>query len=79
MFSASHIVWVHRDLLDNEETRKGVKSSSPCGSRGVYGLTAAITVSYLAAESMDVRSLVSDVQSVGSGLCDRPITRSEES
>jgi hypothetical protein len=56
MFSVPYIVWVHTDWLDNEETRKGVKGSSPCGSRGVYGLTATITGSY-PAESMDVRLL----------------------
>jgi len=56
MFSVPYIVWVHTDWLDNEETEKGVHSSSPCGSRGVYGSTAAITGSYLA-ESMYVRLL----------------------
>jgi hypothetical protein len=56
MFSVPYIVWVHTDWLDNVETGKVVEGSSPCGSRGIYGLTAAITGSY-PAESMDVRLL----------------------
>lgn len=56
MFSVPYIVWVHTDWLDNEKTGKGVKGSSPCGFRGVYGLTAAITGPY-PAESTDVRHL----------------------
>jgi hypothetical protein len=54
VFSVPYTVRVHKDWMDNEETGKSVRG--PCGFRGVYGLTAAITDSY-AAESMDVRLL----------------------
>jgi hypothetical protein len=58
VISWTNIVGVFTDWLDNEETGNGVKGSSPCCSREVYGLTAAFTVPY-PGESMDARLLCS--------------------
>ena len=77
MFSVPYNIGVHTDWLDNAERGKGVKGSSPCSSRGVYGLTVAITGPY-PAESLDARLLCLMCTVLGSGLCDGPITRSEE-